>query len=734
MSEPPSSLLSRFPALRRLGETRRRRVPYVQQLSAAECGAACIAMVLGYQGKDVSLSEVRDAMGISSSGGISALAILDCARRYGLRGRGVRIDVEDLAYLEPGAILHWSFNHFVVFERLNGRRVELVDAAIGRRSLSLEQFRVHFTGVALVLEPSETFQPSTREGGQVSRYLRHLLAHSGLLGRILATSVMVQLFALGPPVLIGAVTDQVIPRGDAPLLWVLLTGTVGLLVFHFLASLVRAHLLLHLRTEMDARVTLGFMEHLLELSHAFFQQRSAGDLSNRLNSNSTARELLTSGALSGIIDGTLVLGYLLILMVASPPMSFLVVGLGLAQAAVFVVSRRRQGELMARNLETEARAQAYQVEVLAGIETLKATGCERRVLEHWSNLFVDVLNVSVARGRLLAMTESIMGMLRLGSPLFILCFGAKQVLDGHMSLGVMLSLDALALGFLVPLSSLVSTVLQFQLLGSYLARINDVMEAPREQQAEQGRLSPAPALRGGITLERVSFRYGRDGAMSLQDVSLEVQPGQLVAIVGRSGAGKTTLARMLLGMHRPSSGRVLYDGKDLFGMELRSVRQQLGIVMQSTFLFGTSIRANISLADPTLPLESVVEAAKLAQLHEEILAMPMGYETILVDHGSSLSGGQRQRLALARALVNKPAILLLDEATSALDSITEFRVQEALAGLNCTRIVIAHRLSTVAGADLILTMADGQLVEAGSHGELLERGGAYAALVAAQLR
>ncbi|RKH10941.1 ATP-binding cassette domain-containing protein, partial [Corallococcus sp. CA053C] len=188
------------------------------------------------------------------------------------------------------------------------------------------------------------------------------------------------------------------------------------------------------------------------------------------------------------------------------------------------------------------------------------------------------------------------------------------------------------------------------------------------------------------------------------------------------------------GMHRPSSGRVLYDGKDLLGMELRSVRQQLGIVMQNTFLFGTSIRANISLADPTLPLESVVEAAKLAQLHEEILAMPMGYETILVDHGSSLSGGQRQRLALARALVNKPAVLLLDEATSALDSITELRVQEALAGLHCTRIVIAHRLSTVVGADLILTMADGQLVEAGSHGDLLERGGTYAALVAAQLR
>ncbi len=734
MSESSPSLLERFPALRRLGlGARQRRIPHVQQVSVSECGAACLAMVLAWHGRHVPMEEVRDSMGVSVNG-VSALDILDTAHRYGLSGRGTRLEKEDLEYLPEGSILHWDFRHFVVFERLRAGMVHILDPAIGRRALPLEQFLRHFTGVAVLLEPSDTFERSEApERSSSWRYARHLLAQRGLLARVLATSVMVQFFALGPPVLIGLVTDRVIPRGDSALLWVLGAGSMGLLLFQFLASLVRAHLLLHLRTEFDARVTLGFVEHLVELPYAFFQQRTAGDLSNRLNSNSTVRELLTSGALSGLLDGTLVLTYLAVLLVASPAMGALVVVLGLLQVSIFLAARRRQRELMARNLETEARAQAYQIEVLAGIETLKAMGCEHRALEHWSSLFVDVLNTSLERGRLSLLTESAMSVLRLGSPLLILCFGAHLVLAGQLSLGTMLALNALALGFLGPLSNLVSTVMQFQLLGTYLTRINDVLDTPREQ-VPGAQVRPSPKLEGAITLEKVSFRYNRQGPLNLEDVSVDIRPGQLVAIVGRSGAGKSTLAKLLLGMYAPTSGRILFDGRDLFELDLRGVRRQLGIVMQNPFLFGASVRSNISLADPSLPLEAVVEAAKLAQLHDEVLAMPMGYETPLVDQGSSLSGGQRQRLALARALARKPAVLLLDEATSALDSITEAQVQKALAGVKCTRIVIAHRLSTVMDADLILTLDGGRVVEAGRHEALLQRGGRYAELVAAQLR
>ncbi|MFB1483882.1 peptidase domain-containing ABC transporter [Corallococcus sp. RDP092CA] len=741
-SEPPRnpppepsrepSLLDRFPVLRRLGpRPAARRMPFVQQVSVSECGAACLSMVLAWYGREVPLEEVRDVMGVSISG-VSALDILDTAHRYGLRGRGTRLELEDLEFLPTGSILHWDFRHFVVFERLRAGWVDIVDPAMGRRSLPLEQFRRHFTGVAVLLEPSDTFEPAKRPPRTVWRYAHHLLGQRALLFRILATSVMVQVFALGPPLLVGLVTDRVIPRGDRPLLWVMGAGSVGLLLFQFLTSLVRSHLLLHLRTEFDVRVTLGFLEHLMELPYVFFQQRTAGDLSNRLNSNSIVRELLTSGALSGLLDGSMVLAYLAVLLVASPTLCALVVVLGLLQVAIFLGARKRQRELMSRNLETEARSQAYQIEVLAGMETLKATGCEPRALEHWSSLFVDVLNVSLERGRLTLLTESLLGVLRLGSPLFILCFGAAQVLDGALSLGAMLALNSLALGLLGPLSNLVATVIQFQLLGTYLARINDVLDTPREQAVRQAR--PTPRLKGGITLEKVSFRYTRQGPATLEDISVDIRPGQLVALVGRSGSGKSTLAKLLLGMYRPESGRILYDGQELFELDLRDVRRQLGIVMQSPYVFGDSVRANIALTDPSLPLDAVVEAAKQAQLHDEIMAMPMAYESPLVDQGSSLSGGQRQRLALARALVRKPAVLLLDEATSALDAITEAQVQRALADLSCTRIVIAHRLSTIMDADLILTLDGGRLVEAGRHDELLASGGRYAQLVAAQLR
>jgi ABC-type bacteriocin/lantibiotic exporter with double-glycine peptidase domain len=295
----------------------------------------------------------------------------------------------------------------------------------------------------------------------------------------------------------------------------------------------------------------------------------------------------------------------------------------------------------------------------------------------------------------------------------------------------MLALNAVAVGFLGPLSSLVTTMMQFQLLGSYMDRIHDVMDTPREQ--EQGKARRAHKLTGRVSLEKVSFRYSPHSPLVTRDVSVEIQPGQLVALVGRSGAGKSTLASLLLGMHLPSSGRILYDGIDLSELDLRSVRQQVGIVLQNPALFSSSIRSNIALADPALSLEAVVEAARLAHIHDEIMAMPMGYESLLMDRGTSLSGGQRQRLSLARALVRKPAILLLDEATSALDAITESKVHQALAAIECTRIVIAHRLSTVVGADLILTLEDGAVVEAGTHAQLLARGGVYASLVSAQL-
>ncbi|MEM7353200.1 MAG: peptidase domain-containing ABC transporter [Acidobacteriota bacterium] len=726
--------LGRFPALRQLtpGSRGRRRIPYIQQTTSTECGAVCLAMILAFHGKRMRLDEIRDLIGVGRDGA-DALSILEGGHLLGLRGRGVQIDeIENLEYLSPASVLHWQFNHFVIFERLTRDGAVIVDPAAGRRTVPLQELRKAFTGIALTFEPSEEFETGGERATGVGRYVRQILTQSGLLTRILVTSLLVQILALALPLCTGLLVDRVVPREDYHLLFVLSIGLVMIVGFSFLAGLIRAHLMLHLRTQLDAKITLEFLEHLIDLPYAFFQRRSSGDLMMRLNSNTTIRETLTSTALTGVLDGGLATFYLILLFVAHFQLGLLVLVLALLRVGLFLLSRRRYADLMSEALQTQAQSRNYQVQMLAGIETLKAMGAERRSVEQWSNLFVDELNVSLARGRLSALVDTLLAGLGTASPLIILVYGGTLVLDGTLTLGSMLAISALATGFLTPITSLVSTAIQLQLMGSYVERINDVMETPKEQQ--RGEVTQAAPLQGRIALDHVSFSYSAGSPTVVNDVSLDIEPGAFVALVGASGAGKSTLAKLLLGLYQPTSGRIYFDGVELNTLDLRSVRSQLGIVTQQPYLFGTSVRANIALTDPGLAMPKIVRAAKLAHIHDDIMAMPMAYDTMVADGGASLSGGQRQRIALARALVQHPAILLLDEATSNLDSVTERDIQEELAALRCTRIVIAHRLSTIMAADVILVMNQGQVIERGTHSELMGRPGFYRQLIAAQVQ
>jgi ATP-binding cassette, subfamily B, bacterial len=400
------------------------------------------------------------------------------------------------------------------------------------------------------------------------------------------------------------------------------------------------------------------------------------------------------------------------------------------QIAMLLLSLRRYGALAAQDLETQARAQSYLAQMLVGIETLKVGGAEERALEHWANLYVDELNVSLARSRLQAVIDAVNGLLQTAAPLALLGAGAWLVIDAHLGLGTMLAATALATGFLTPLSSLVSSALQLQMLGSYVERIDDVFATEPEQRRDTA-IAP-PRLTGSIELRDVSFRYGSADPLVVRHVTLAVEPGTMVAIVGRSGSGKSTLAALMLGLHRPTEGHIVFDDHDLVDLDHKALRQQLGVVPQHPFVFAGSIRSNIALADPSIAFDRVVAAARAACIDEDIRAMPMGYETFVSDGGSTLSGGQRQRIALSRAMLHDPALLLLDEATSSLDATTEREVMANLARVRATRIVIAHRLSTVIAADRIVVMADGAIAEVGTHEELLGRGGAYASLIADQ--
>jgi ATP-binding cassette, subfamily B, bacterial len=706
-----------------------RRVPLMRQMEEADCGAACLAMALGYLGRRVPLDELR-AMTGTGRDGVTALSLVHAARASGLEARGVQADVPALGQLPRGSILHWEFSHFVVLDRATRRGLRVVDPARGRSLVREDELRRAYTGVAIALEPGPEFAAGGPPDRGTWRYLRPILRQARGLSKVVVTSLILRITALAIPLMTALVVDEVGPSDDRHLLGVFAIGVAMVIGYQLLAAFLRGNLLLELRTQLDIGLTTGFVDHLVELPYAFFLRRSSGDLMMRMQSNSSVREILTSGSLSALLDGVFASLYLVLLFIVSPVLGFLVLVLALVQVLTLVATWRRNRRLMSDSLQAQANSQSYAYELLAGIETLKAAGAEQRAAAHWGGLFRRQVSIDLTRGRLTAAVDSVMSTLTVGSSLLVLLVGTLQVVDGRISLGTMFSAAALAAGFLSPLGTLVSSGLQLQQLASYMERISDVLDTPRDQAGQ--RLKRAAPLAGALRAERVSFRYGALSPVVVQNVSLDIRPGQHVGIVGRSGSGKSTLAHLLLGLYRPTEGRIWFDDDDLAGLDVRSVRQQLGIVTQHPYVFGSSIRQNIALTDPSLPLEAVAEAAALACIDTDIQAMPLGYDTPLHDGGGSLSGGQRQRIALARALVSRPAILLLDEATSELDTVTEEMVYRNLASVRATTIVIAHRLSTVRNADLIIVMDNGRIAEAGTHHELLALGGAYSALAHAQ--
>ncbi|CAG7656897.1 peptidase domain-containing ABC transporter [Paenibacillus allorhizosphaerae] len=709
---------------------RSRKIEVIRQMEVADCGAACLAMVLAYYGKRVPLDEVRQVTGGGRSG-LDAHVLLQAARWFGLEGQGAAFDLDHLPNLQTGAILHWKFTHFIVFERCSRKGVWVVDPEWGRRLIPYREFSQSFTGIGLILAPGADFQ-TTASANRLSpwRHVKQMVRFPGMLWKIFVTSILIQILSMGLPLLTGTLVDRILPQGDVQLLYYFGLGLIAMTLFHFLGSLVRSHLLLYLRTHVDHKMTVQFLTHLIQLPYMVIQARSSGDLLARVNSNTKIRDMLTTGVLSGLLDGVTVGLYLVLLLIANPFISGLAVSLGLLQGCIFLLFRHRYLVLNTQGLEAQAKSQGFLVQVLSGLETLKSTGAEQRAARQWTNLFVQEIHAGLRKDQLGATMDALLTALRVGSPLLILFVGGIQVLNASSSLGAMLGQCALAGSYLVSLSGLLSTAVQVQQIYGFLDRINDILDKPREQEGK--RYTPDLRLQGQVVLDRVSFQYSPVSSPAVREVSVKIEPGEFIAIVGPSGSGKSTLAALLAGLYEPSSGKIIYDGHDFLKLDLQWVRGQIGVVPQHPYLFGISIRENLALADLEAAPERIKLAAELAIIHEDIMAMPMKYGTILGEDGASLSGGQRQRLALARALVNDPVILMLDEATSALDTVTERRVQEALAKLKCTKIIIAQRLSTIMEADRIFVMNGGRIVEQGKHHDLIRTGGVYSELVRAQ--
>jgi ABC-type bacteriocin/lantibiotic exporter with double-glycine peptidase domain len=722
----------RFPRLTALMRPRARRVPALRQLTTTECGAACLAMILSYHGRATEVAECRAAMDIGRDGA-TALSVAQAARRYGLRVSAFSLGLDALPHLQLPAIAHWQFDHFVVLERWSSAHAEIVDPKVGRRRLTAAEFAADFTGVALTFDPGVGFERRAAAGPVWRAYLARLLRAAGvrrLLAQILGASLLLQLLALALPLATHTLVDQILPLQQSGTMATLGVGMAVVTLAQMVTGWLRATLLMTLQARLDTQMMLGFVEHILALPFRFFQQRSSGDLLMRLSSSTIIRETLTNQTVSALLDGALVLGSLVVLLVVSPLFGLLAFGLGLLQIVLLLGTARRAHDLAQRDLAAQAESQAYLVEALAGIVMVKASGAEDRAFDRWSSLFFKRLNVGIQRSRLSATVETGLTTLQLASPLLFLWLGAWQVLGGALSLGTMLALTTLATSALTPLASVVASGQELQLVGAHLERIADVVEAEPEQ--ERLSVRPAPQLTGALELHDVSFRYDAHSPAVLRNISLTVAPGQKIALVGRSGSGKSTLAKLLLGLYVPTTGEIRYDGIPLQRLDYRTLRSQFGVAPQEVFLFSGSIRENIVFNAPDVSYAQVVAAARLAAIHDDIMRMPMGYETLVAEGGSALSGGQRQRIALARALIHQPAILVLDEATSHLDLATERIVEEHLSSLVCTRIVIAHRPSTIRNADRILVLDGGEIIASGTHEELLAQSDLYAALAQSQ--
>lgn len=726
----------RKPRKSRLGRLLRvlrgRRIRPIRQMTEVECGLASLAMILEYYGLTKTMSELRLQFGIGRDG-VSALSIVKAARKCGMSVRAISLKENEFRHIMLPVIVHWQFNHFMVVERWSKNFVDVVDPGFGRKRLTAEEFDAGFTGVVIIMEPGIDFQRgSSPNKVTLGTYVKLALKRApGALFQILIASIVLQFFGLASPLLTKIIMDQILPNHMTNLMNILALGMFVLLVTQSITGLLREWVLIFLRTRIDTQLTISFLEHLFSLPFSFFQQRSAGDLMSRMNSNNMIRDTLSNQLVSSLLDSTLVTVYLVILLWQSVPFGIVTLIIGFVQIVVTAVTYKAVYNISTQELGTEGKAQGYLTEALTGIETLKAGGAEDQAIARWSNLYFEQLNVSIRSGYLSTTISVVMGFVRSCSPMALLWLGTVQVLNGSLSLGTMLALTSLASSFLGPLSSMISRIQQLQLIQAHLDRLADVTISTPEQNRELVQMPPR--LSGQIRLENVSFQYNSEAPKVLKNININIEAGQKVAIVGKTGSGKSTLGKLLLGLYIPTQGQIYYDNIPLQRMHYQEVRRQFGVVIQDSTIFSGTIQYNIALHNPNMPREQVYQAAEMAAIHSDIVKMPLGYDTFIGEGGNSLSGGQRQRLAIARAVVNNPAVLLLDEATSSLDVLTEQRVSQYLESLSCTQVIIAHRLSTVRNADLILVMDQGTIVESGSHHELLQRNGYYMRLVQQQL-
>ncbi len=714
----------------RKSNRKNRKCPALLQVSETDCGAACLAMLLRYYGKHVSINRLRALANVGVDGA-TLRSVAQAAQTLGFQTRAVKTGYEQLLQgggSELPAIVHWQGFHFIVLYEVRPGGVVVADPAIGLRRLSREEFVKGWTGYTLFCAPTAKIQSVAESTPTLRQYLPLLAPFRRILVDILLASLLLQLFGLATPIFTQYVVDKVLVHQNASMLNVLLVGMLLVAGFQALAVALRQYLMVHTARRLHLQMVVAFYQHMLRLPMRFFEDRRVGDMLKRFNENARIREILTGRAIAVIVDCMMIVVYLALMVFYNLKLSILAAAFvplyGLLLLVASPILRRQQREAF----EKAAEAEALMVETVQGIGTVKATNAEGPFRWQWQSLMVRSLNVQFRNALSNMNIFAAASVIQTLNTVLLLWYGARLVIAGELTVGQLVAFNVLAATITRPILNLIDLWNDFQEFGVALERLNDIFDAVPEEDENRAGLRHLPPLDGRITFEDVTFRYpSRPDTNVLQNIRLEIKPGQTVALVGRSGAGKTTFANLLLRLHEPTSGRILMDGVDIKNAILSSLRGQVGVVMQDNFLFSGTIRDNIACGDVGANFDAVVGAAMLAGAHEFVQSLPLGYETKIGEHGQGLSGGQRQRVAIARALYKNPRVLIMDEATSALDTESERAIQRNLDSIlkGRTTLLIAHRLSTVRNADLIVVLDQGCIVETGSHDELMRQEGLY---------
>jgi subfamily B ATP-binding cassette protein HlyB/CyaB len=701
--------------------------------AAPDSGLLCLVALLGFLGKAAEPEQLRHQLG-AGSGPTAAADLLRLAKRLEVKARSVTARPDRLARYPLPAMARLTDGGWILLLQAAGDRVLLFAPDQDRpEAEDLSVFLQRFSGELLLMTTRERVAGAAR-AFDVTWFIPALVKYRHLLRDVLLASFFLQILGLITPLFFQIVVDKVLVHKGLTTLEVLAVGLLVVSIFDVLVGGLRTYLFAHTTSRVDAELGSKLFSHLTHLPLAYFQARRVGDSVARVRELENIREFLTSSALTAVLDLVFGAVFLVVMWMYSPklllivlvtlPLYALVVGL------VGPVLRRRLDEKFARGAEN----QSFLVEAVSGVETLKALAVEPQMQTRWERQLAGYIKASF-NARMLANwgSQAIQLINKLGS-VGILFFGAKLVIDGKLTVGELVAFNMLAGQVAGPVLRLAQLAQDFQQARLSVERLGDILNAPTEPASSPSRAS-LPAIAGHVILERVSFRYRPDGREVLRDLDLEIAPGEVLGVVGPSGSGKSTLTKLIQRLHTPERGRVLVDGVDLSVVDPSWLRRQVGVVLQENILFNRTVRENIALADPAMPMETVVEAAKMAGAHDFILELPEAYDTRIDERGGNLSGGQRQRMAIARALATDPRVLILDEATSALDAESEEIVQTNLKLMAAGRtvIIIAHRLSAVRQADRIITVERGSVTEAGTHDELLRAGGRYAQLYSRQM-